>query len=216
MAMNVEIAINLVKQAIDQDKKKNYEEAARCYREALITFKTVSQSDRISKGVRQQINFKCSQYEDRLKKLDKYLLANADLSQLFKDVVKHHKRPDSQNSESDGSINSENWKGLKNCILYRQGIEAIEKAKKRDKKGLYEEALQFYEDGTILLLDAAESNQDDPNADENNEHLRFKCLLIHERIEMIRNHLDGGLPLKVRNFHKFMPYVPAGSVGYRL
>lgn len=52
-----------------------------------------------------------------------------------------------------------------------------------------------------LLLEAAAKNQeDDPRSDENNEHLRFKCLLIHERIEMIRNHLDVGLPLKVRSF----------------
>ena len=48
-----------------------------------------------------------------------------------------------------------------------------------------------------LLLEAAATNQDDPRSDENNEHLRFKCLLIHERVEMIRNHLDVGLPLKV-------------------
>ena len=96
MAMNIEVAITLVKQAIDQDKKKNFEEAARCYREAIITFKTVAQFRGISKGVQQAINLKCGQYEGRLKKLDKYLLANADFSQLFKDVVEHHKRPDSQ------------------------------------------------------------------------------------------------------------------------
>ena len=48
--MNIEVAITLVKQAIDQDKKKNFEEAARCYREAIITFKTVAQFRGISKG----------------------------------------------------------------------------------------------------------------------------------------------------------------------
>jgi len=199
MAMNIEVAITLVKQAIDQDKKKNFEEAARCYREAIITFKTVAQFRGISKGVQQAINLKCAQYEGRLKKLDKYLLANADFSQLFKDVVDHHKRPDSQTSDSDGSICSEAWKGLKNCLLYRQGIEAIEKGKKRDKKEQYSDALNFYEDGMALLLEAAATNQDDPRSNENNEHLRFKCLLIHERVEMIRNHLDIGLPLKPIN-----------------
>lgn len=199
MAMNIEVAITLVKQAIDQDKKKNFEEAARCYREAIITFKTVAQFRGISKGVQQAINLKCGQYEGRLKKLDKYLLANADFSQLFKDVVEHHKRPDSQTSDSDGSICSEAWKGLKNCLLYRQGIEAIEKGKKRDRKEQYSDALNFYEDGMALLLEAAATNQDDPRSNENNEHLRFKCLLIHERIEMIRNHLDVGLPLKPIN-----------------
>jgi len=198
--MNIEVAITLVKQAIDQDKKKNYEEAARCYREGIIIFKTVAQFRGISKGVQQAILLKCNQYEERLKKLDKFLLTNADFSQLFKDVVDHHKRPDSQtSSDSDGSICSEAWKGLKNCLLYRQGIEAIEKGKKRDRKGEHSDALNFYEDGMSLLLEAAATNQDDPNSDENNEHLRFKCLLIHERIEMIRNHLDVGLPLKPIN-----------------
>jgi len=205
MAMNIEVAITLVKQAIDQDKKKNYEEAARCYREGIIIFKTVSQFRGISKGVQQAILLKCNQYEERLKKLDKFLLANADFSQLFKDVVEHHKRPDSQtSSDSDGSICSEAWKGLKNCLLYRQGIEAIEKGKKRDRKGQYSDALNFYEDGMALLLEAAAANQDDQQSEENDQHLRFKCLLIHERIEMIRNHLDVGLPLKPIN-HSLAP-----------
>ena len=49
-----------------------------------------------------------------------------------------------------------------------------------------------------LLLEAAAVNLGTPEGDENIEHLRFKCLLIHERIENIRNHLECGLPLKVR------------------
>lgn len=202
MATDIEVAIGLVKQAIDQDKKKNFEEAARCYREALIVFKTVARYRGISKGVKQAIASKCVQYEERLRKLDKYLLANTDLSQLFKDVCGPIKRPDSQNSSNDGSISSETWRGLKNCPLYRQGIEAVERGKKRDKKGQWQEALHFYEEGMNLLLEAVEVNQDeDPNAEENNEHVRFHCLLIHERIQTIRSHLEGCLTttLKVIN-----------------
>ena len=82
--MNIEVAIGLVNQAIAQDKQKNYEEAARCYRDALIIFKNVQQYGPVSNGVKQAIALKCSQYESRLKKLDKFLLLNADLSQLFK------------------------------------------------------------------------------------------------------------------------------------
>ena len=83
--------------------------------------------------------------------------------------------------------------------MYRQGIESIERGKKRDRKGHFEDALHFYEEGISLLLEAARANQDDEdaNAGDNQEHLRFKCLLIHERIEMIRNHLDEGKLLKV-------------------
>jgi len=166
----------------------------------LVVFDSVASSRGISKGVKQAIVLKCNQYEARLKKLDKYLLANADLSQLFKDVVEYHKRPDSQTSSSQNSISSETWKSLKDCPLYRQGIEAIERGKKKDQRGYFLNALHYYEDGMSLLLEAAGSNQDgDASAQENIEHLRFKCLLIHERIEMIRNHLEGGLPLKPIN-----------------
>ncbi len=50
---------------------------------------------------------------------------------------------------------------------------------------------------TMLLEAATAANLDNPEAESNNEHLRFKCLLIHERIENIRNHLESGLPLQV-------------------
>jgi len=198
MAVNIEIAVNLVKQAIDQDRRKNYEEAARCYREALNLFDNVSKSRGISRTVKQAIALKCNQYEERLRKLDKFLLASADLTPLFKDVVEYHKRPDSQSSLSDESISSEHWKGLKNCPLFRQGIQAIERGKKKDQRGDFSEALNFYEDGNGLLLEAASNNVND-ETEENTQHLRFKCLLIHERIEAIRNHLDSGLPIKPIN-----------------
>lgn len=198
MALNIEIAVNLVKQAINQDRRKNYEEAARCYREALNVFDKVSKSRGISRSVKQAIVLKCNQYEERLKKLDKFLLANADLTPLFKEVVDYHKRPDSQSSLSDESISSEHWKGLKNCHLFRQGIQSIERGKKKDQRGDLEQALNFYEDGMGLLLEAAASNVEE-ESEENTQHLRFKCLLIHERIEAIRNHLDSGLPIKPIN-----------------
>ena len=82
--MSIEVAVELVKQAIDQDKKKNYNEAARCYREALILFKDVQMTKGITKGVQQAIEHKCNQYEERLKKLDKWILANSDLTHIFK------------------------------------------------------------------------------------------------------------------------------------
>ena len=104
-----------------------------------------------------------------------------------------HKRPESQ--ISDNSISSETWKDLKHSQLFRQGILAMEKGKKRDQAGVYIEALLFYEDGMRLLMEAA--NQADHNEENNIELLKFKCLLIHGRIEMIRQHLDFGRPLNV-------------------
>jgi len=192
---SIEIAIALVKQAIDQDKKKNYNEAARCYREALILFKGVQKTKGITKGVQQAIELKCNQYEERLKKLDKWILANSDLTHIFKDAVDFHKRPESQ--ISDNSISSETWKDLKHNQLFRQGILAMERGKKRDQTGAYIEALLYYEDGMRLLMEAA--NQADHNEEDNIELLKFKCLLIHGRIEMIRQHLDCGRPLNPIN-----------------
>ena len=74
-----------------------------------------------------------------------------------------HKRPESQ--ISDNSISSETWKDLKHSQLFRQGILAMEKGKKRDQAGAYIEALLFYEDGMRLLMEAA--NQADHNEENN-------------------------------------------------
>jgi MIT (microtubule interacting and transport) domain len=60
-----------------QDSAKNYAEAARCYREAIVGFKTVAQSKNISPQVKTAILSKCELYEERLKKLDRYLLSKA-------------------------------------------------------------------------------------------------------------------------------------------
>ena len=49
----------------------------------------------------------------------------------------------------------------------------------------------------MLLIRATESNIEEETP-ENTEHLRFKCLLIHERIEELKNHLDLGRSIKVR------------------
>lgn len=192
---NLEVAVGLVKQAIDQDRKKNYEEAARCYRDAIIIFRSVCTSRGISSGVKQAINEKCAQYDGRLKQLDKYLLASADLTDIFKGAVEFHNTSSgSQSNSSQESITSESWKGLKNCPLVKQGIASIERGKKKDLRDQWHEALGFYEDGVNLVLEAVHN----ADADQSIEHLRFKCLLVHERIEMIRNHVEKGLPVKVR------------------
>lgn len=199
---SIEIAVSLVKQAIDQDRRKNYPEAARCYREALNLFDNASKSKGLNKSVKQAIAVKCNQYENRLGKLEKFLFESKDLTHtLFKDVVEyqyHNKRPDSQSSFSDESISSENWKGLKNCSLFRQGIQQIERGKKKDQREDYSQALDFYENGMMLLIRATESNIEEETP-ENTEHLRFKCLLIHERIEELKNHLDLGRSIKPIN-----------------
>ena len=83
-----------------QDSAKNYEEAARCYREAIVGFRTVAQSKNISPKVRDAILTKCAQYEERLRKLDRYLLSKADLSKLFFDCVTFHETSSAKSASS--------------------------------------------------------------------------------------------------------------------
>ena len=87
---NIEIAVSLVKQAIDQDRRKNDQEAARCYREALNLFDNALKSNGSNKSVKQAIilNVAGNQYEKRLGKLEKILLYESkDLSP--KDVFEY-------------------------------------------------------------------------------------------------------------------------------
>jgi hypothetical protein len=83
---------------LSQDTAKNYEEAARCYREAIVGFRTVAQSKAISPSVKTAILNKCALYEERLRKLDRFLLSKADLSKLFRDCVNFAEKQQSSSS----------------------------------------------------------------------------------------------------------------------
>jgi hypothetical protein len=87
---SLETSICLVTQATHQDEAKNYEEAARCYRDAIVGFKLAAQNKNLSAKVREAILRKCAISEDRLKKIDRYLLSKADLTSLFKSCVDFH------------------------------------------------------------------------------------------------------------------------------
>lgn len=60
-----------------QDYVENYTEAARCYREAIISFKVVAQDKHTSPKVQSAIMARCSLYEERLGKLNRYLSSEA-------------------------------------------------------------------------------------------------------------------------------------------
>ena len=78
---SLDLAVRLVRQAVNQDSKKNYPEAARCYREAILILKQLKNS-RSSSCRRMQhfMNTKLVQYEERLRILEHHLLQNSDLS----------------------------------------------------------------------------------------------------------------------------------------
>lgn len=214
---SLDTAIRLVTQAVHQDTAKNYEEAARCYREAVVIFKTVSRSRGVSKKVKKAIEEKCVLYETRLRKLDRHLLGKADLTKLFREVVnqqllqqegqgsKGGKR-NSTHSEEEGetsstsSVSEEEAGSVDSAVLLenpflKKGLETIKRAKSEDSKCHFPEAIHFYEQGAGALLDAVRRNRVPP---QQADTIRIKCLLIHDRCELIRNHLDYGAPLKVR------------------
>ncbi len=58
------------------------------------------------------------------------------------------------------------------------------------------EALDLYEQGTGQLLDSVRRGQ--VLSQRQVDAVRIKCLLVHDRCELIRNHLESGAPLQVR------------------
>ena len=63
----------------------------------------MAQSKNISPKVQSAILAKCALYEERLRKLDRYLLSKADLSKLFRECVKYHEAPVHSNRHSSSS-----------------------------------------------------------------------------------------------------------------
>jgi hypothetical protein len=83
---------------------------------------------------------------------------------------------------------------LENPFL-KTGLQTIQRAKREDKRGHFPEALHFYEEGACQSLDAVRRGRVPLlQADS----VRVKCLLLHDRCELIRDHLERGAPLKVR------------------
>ena len=192
-----ESAIGLATQAVHQDKAKNYTEAARCYKESIATFEIVKSKSGNS-TVSKAIDEKIKQYRERVKRIDKYLLGKQDLSQLFKAVVNSEQ---SETNEENGEIEFETKVvsvdddiSIEGLLL--RGTDAIEKAKRKDAKHNYKDALKLYDEGMTDLLQVAVDTQDAFPQDA--DVVKYKCLLIHERINAIKNHIETGAPLSDR------------------
>ena len=187
---SLEAGIELINQAVCQDSSRNFEEAARCYREAIVAFRTVAESKQISPRVRNAIEEKLCLYEARLRKLERHLFLQADLSTLYRECVKSQQPPDERQIVAEDSSSEL----LQNPYL-KCGLEKIVKAKREDANGHLQVAIVLYEQGTGLLLDAVRNHFVSASQA---DLVRVKCLLIHDRCELIRNHLEYGSPLKVR------------------
>ena len=180
---SLDLAVRLVRQAVNQDSKKNYSEAARCYREAILILKQLSNS-RSSSCRRMQnfMNTKLVQYEERLKILEHHLLQNSDLSKFFKDLESCHF------DDCRSSVSSDTKHLYKNPLLVKS-LDLIRRGRKEDERKNYGAALTCYETGLAALLDLLNKGV---LTEKQAETARVKCLLYHDRVETIRGHLESG------------------------
>lgn len=171
-------AVRLVRQAVLQDSKRNYGEAARCYREAITSFRELRHSRASSKRLQELLDTKLGQYEKRLRILDEHLLSTSDLTKFFKEL-----KPSSCRS----SVSSESRHLYKNPLL-GQALDLLRRGRKEDERGNFGGALVFYESGLASLFDILRNGH---LTERQTESARVKCLLYHERAEAIRSHLEG-------------------------
>jgi len=139
----VDQAVRLVRQAVLQDSKRNYGEAARCYREAITSFRELRHSRASSKRLQELLDTKLGQYEKRLRILDEHLLSTSDLTKFFKEL-----KPSSCRS----SVSSESRHLYKNPLL-GQALDLLRRGRKEDERGNFGGALVFYESGLASLFD---------------------------------------------------------------
>jgi len=127
----VELAVRLVRQAVNQDSKKNYTEAARCYREAILILQQLK-SSRSSSCRRMQnfLNTKLVQYEERLRIIEHHLLQKSDLSKFFKELESCHF------DDCRSSVSSETKHLYKNPLLVK-ALDLIRRGRKEDERSNY-------------------------------------------------------------------------------
>jgi len=180
---SVDLAVRLVRQAVNQDSKKNYTEAARCYREAILILKQLKNS-RSSSCRRMQhfMNTKLVQYEERLRILEHHLLQNSDLSKFFKDLESCHF------DDCRSSVSSDTKHLYKNPVLVKS-LDLIRRGRREDERRNYGAAVRSYEAGLAALLDLLTRGV---LTEKQAESARVKCLLYQDRLETIRGHLETG------------------------
>merc|ERR1712106_845100 len=125
---------------------------------------------------------KLVQYEERLKILDEHLLSKTDLTKFFKDLETCHF------DDCRSSISSDSKQLYKNPLLVK-ALDLIRRGRKEDEKRNFNVALACYESGLASLLDILNRGI---LTERQTESARVKCLLYHDRAEVIRGHLERG------------------------
>lgn len=185
---SVDVAVRLVRQAVNQDSKRNYPEAARCYREAILILQDLKSSRRGSASSCKQplldnfLNTKLVQYEERLRIIEQHLLSKSDLSKFFKDLESCHF------DDCRSSVSSDTKHLYKNPLLVK-ALDLIRRGRKEDDRRNYRAALVFYESGLAGLWDVLNKGLLTERQEEN---ARVKCLLYHDRVETLRAVLETG------------------------
>ena len=184
----VELAVRLVRQAVAQDSKHNYPEAARCYREAILILQDLKQapgSGPCGQPLLQTfLSTKLGQYEERLRIIEQHLLSNSDLSKFFKELQSCH----FDDCVSSSSVSSDSKHLYKNPQLIA-ALELIRRGRRDDERRQYRAALTSYEAGLAQLLEVLSRGQLPAGQAET---ARVKCLLYHDRADTLRGYLESG------------------------
>jgi len=184
MSQSVDDAVRLVTQAVHQDSRQNYPEAARCYREAILILQDLkgSQSSTCKPLLENFLNTKLVQYEQRLRIIEQHLLSKSDLSKFFKDLQSCHF------DDCGSSVSSDTKHLYKNPLLVK-ALDLIRRGRKEDERRNYRAALTFYESGLALLLDVLNKGL---LTERQAENARVKCLLYQDRVDSLSVFLETG------------------------
>jgi len=191
---HVEQAVRLVRQAVVQDSKRNYAEASRCYKEAILSFSLYVGAGGLSHTLVDAINSRISEYEDRLRVIDRHLLAQTDLTKLLKDLDVRGTDDECGSSISSSSTTTRHL--YKNPHLVC-ALDSLRRGRKADERRNLRLAVSCYEAGLSTLLDLVNKGQLTPRQESS---AREKCLMYHERVQLIKEHIEEGKFIRERSF----------------
>jgi len=179
---DVDVAVNLVKHAVEQDSLGNYGKAANLYAEGLVLFHNLTKSKSSTLRCRQLLKTKIVQYEDRLKLVNEFVMSNKNLSHMCKDLQS------SQIDEFHSGIKVDFSSLYKNPLLTRS-LDLLHRGLQEDEQNNFGAALACYECGLASLLDVVNCGiiTDAQQA----ESVRIKYLMYHDRAEVIRGIMEN-------------------------
>jgi len=180
MSKPIDEAVILVRRAVDQDSKKNYIEAAKSYREAIKIFHDVARSPSAPDRLKEVIESKVSQYESRLRNLDKHIIGQTDLSQLFQEVQQ------SQGNIEPVSKAFKNNEGAVKPSVLSKALGLIREGIYADESRNYGKALALYEMGLSNLKDVIERGML-PSGQEKLALMKYQ--VYHDRKDLLKGNI---------------------------